>query len=196
MDPKLARLAPGLLIASPPLGDPNFDRAVILLASHTEEGALGFVVNRVAPVGLGALFGLAGYADMNDQDTTPVYLAGPVQRDSGWVVSREPFSPEEEGSLELDGRLWISSSKHALDSLAADVKSGRYRADRCVVTLGYSGWGPGQLEREIGAGAWLPAPFDPAILFEGSVESRWERAHALLGIMPVGGISMRMVGQA
>ncbi len=78
-----ATLAPGLLIASPPLGDPNFDRTVVLLAIHGEGGALGFVINRPAPMALGELLSFAGYGNTGGKDGSKVYLGGPVQPSSG-----------------------------------------------------------------------------------------------------------------
>ena len=95
MAKKSAELAPGYLIASPPLGDPNFDRTVVLLAVHGESGALGFVVNRVAPMPLGELLTLAGYADKGLKSAARVYLGGPVQPSSGWIVCDVPvLTPE------------------------------------------------------------------------------------------------------
>jgi putative transcriptional regulator len=67
---------------------------------------------------------------------------------------------------------------------------------RRTVLLGYSGWGPGQVEREIAAGAWLPVPMDEGILFDVAVEQRWEQAYALLGLSPVEVMSMRSIGEA
>ena len=72
----IGTLAPGFLIASPPLGDPNFDRTVVLLAVHSDSGALGFVINRVAPMTLGELLMFAGYGDAGSTDSSPVYLGG------------------------------------------------------------------------------------------------------------------------
>src|SRR5262245_5376348 len=89
-------LAPGFLIASPPLGDPNFDRTVVLLALHNEDGALGFVVNRVAPLSLGELLEQAGYKSGHD-DGSAVWLGGPVQPQSGWVVVDDPTLSTSDG---------------------------------------------------------------------------------------------------
>ena len=98
----LGSLAPGMLIAAPPLGDPNFDRTVVLLAVHGAEGALGFVVNRPAPMRLGELLVLAGYGDTGITDDTPVYLGGPVQPSSGWIVCLDPsLDPDESGVIAL-----------------------------------------------------------------------------------------------
>src|SRR5580693_7016392 len=102
----LASLAPGMLIAAPPLGDPNFDRTVVLLASHSDEGALGFVVNRTAPMTLGELFVLAGYGDAGITDETPVYLGGPVQPSSGWIVCLDPaLGAGDSGVIEVGDRV-------------------------------------------------------------------------------------------
>ena len=200
-----APLAPGFLIASPPLGDPNFDRTVVLLALHGDQGALGFVVNRAAPMSAGELLSLAGYGEEADErggeGGPPVYVGGPVQPSSGWVLTRDasPDAPARddagEGVLRIGDRIRITSSRQAFDLLARDVRAGAPTSDR-IVLLGYSGWGPGQLEGEIAGGAWLPVPFDDRILFDVAVGERWERAYALLGLTPAGMISMRSAGQA
>src|SRR3954469_26035173 len=80
---------PGFLIASPPLGDPNFDRTVVLLALHGDEGALGFVVNRKAQLRLGQVLSLAGLDADDECDACPVYLGGPVQPGSGWMIGTD-----------------------------------------------------------------------------------------------------------
>jgi len=200
MAKKSAELAPGFLIASPPLGDPNFDRTVVLLAVHGESGALGFVVNRVAPMGLGELLTLAGYADKGLKSGAPVYLGGPVQPSSGWILCDDPeLASEDDGVIPIGDRIRITSSREAFDSLARDMATlGAKSVDpkRRLVILGYSGWGPGQLEGEIASGAWLPVPFDEGILFDVEVADRWERAYALLGLTPAVMMSMRSVGDA
>jgi putative transcriptional regulator len=191
-------LAPGLLIASPPLGDPNFDRTVVLLAVHGESGALGFVVNRPAPMTLSELLSFAGYGS-ELTSTAPVYVGGPVQPSSGWILCVDPeLGAEEGGVIAVGSRLRVTSSRSAFDALAADVARGEIAADpkRRTVLLGYSGWGPGQLEREIASGAWLPVPLDERIVFDVAVEQRWEQAYALLGLSPVEVMSMRSIGEA
>src|SRR3954469_15907273 len=89
---------PGFLIASPPLGDPNFDRTVVLLAIHGDGGALGFVVNRAAPMKLGELLSFAGYGDAGAGDASTVFIGGPVQPSSGWIVCVDPtLGPDDNG---------------------------------------------------------------------------------------------------
>ena len=192
-------LAPGFLIASPPLGDPNFDRTVVLLAVHGESGALGFVVNRAAPLTLGELLSFAGYGADKVSAPAPVFVGGPVQPSSGWIlgVDLDVETPAE--IIRVGERVRITSSRDAFDTLARDVAElGPGAADpkRRIVLLGYSGWAPGQLEGEIAAGAWLPVPMDESILFDVAIDQRWEKAYALLGLTPAVGMSMRTVGSA
>ncbi|APR85832.1 Hypothetical protein A7982_11181 [Minicystis rosea] len=196
----LGSLAPGMLIASPPLGDPNFDRTVVLLAAHNDQGALGFVINRTAPVSLGELLTMAGYGDAGLRDSTPVYIGGPVQPSSGWIVLVDPaLEADDAGVIALGDRVRVTSSRNAFDALVKDVNERAPSADdpkRRMVMLGYSGWGPGQLEGEIAAGAWLPVPLDEEILFDVTLSQKWERAYALLGLTPAGVMTMRGVGEA
>lgn len=193
-------LAPGLLIASPPLGDPNFDRTVVLLALHGDEGALGFVINRPAPMTLGELMGFAGYRDANIESAATVFLGGPVQPSSGWILCVDPdLAAGEAGVIPVGERVRVTSSRAAFDAFARDLAERRgVEPDprRRTVLLGYSGWGPGQLEGEIAAGAWLPMPLDEAIVFDVAAPERWERAYARLGLTPAGVMSMRSVGEA
>jgi len=192
-------LAPGFLIASPPLGDPNFDRTVVLLAMHNDEGALGFVVNRVAPISLGEVLKLAGYRDLAWKDEGPVYLGGPVASTMGWILCVDPeLDGEQDGVLAVDSRIRVTSRRAAFDAFVHDRSAQPDEPDpkRRMVVLGYSGWAPGQLEREIAAGAWLPTPLDEGVLFDVDVNDRWEKAYALNGLSPVVMMSMRSVGEA
>ncbi|WP_437956065.1 YqgE/AlgH family protein [Sorangium sp. So ce119] len=198
MNSEASVLAPGFLIASPPLGDPNFDKTVVLLAVHSEGGALGFVVNRPAPMTLGELLSFAGYGS-DLKDPAPVYLGGPVQPSSGWILCLDPaLGAEESGVIPVGSRVRVTSSRTAFDALAADAVRGAAAEDprRRTVLLGYSGWGPGQLEREIAAGAWLPVPLDEGVLFDVDADRRWEQAYALLGLSPIEVMTMRTIGEA
>lgn len=204
-DAVMADLAPGFLIASPPLGDPNFERTVVLLALHNERGALGFVINRVAPLKLGEVMSMAGYGPRFGLLAGAVRVGGPVEPGSGWVLSgAADVEVAAEGMIEISPRVRISSSRDAFDALARDLSpvepDGAVDVDECVgrriVLLGYSGWGPGQLEGEIAQGAWLPAPFDERVLFDTALDAMWEATHALIGISPAMGMGMRTVGEA
>jgi putative transcriptional regulator len=205
-------LAPGFLIASPPLGDPNFDRTVVLLALHSDQGALGFVVNRLAPMSVTEFFGYAGYGSIGATDPMHVMIGGPVQPTSGWILCLDPGLAEADGGvIPVGERVRITSSRVAFDTLARDVRARDARSAGPIVTdprsravddkrrsvlLGYSGWGPEQLEGEIAAGAWLPVPLDEGVLFDVAIDERWEKAYALLGLTPAFGMSMRGGGAA
>jgi putative transcriptional regulator len=190
-------LAPGFLIASPPLGDPNFERTVVLLAVHGPRGALGFVINRVAPLKLGEVMGLAGYGPTPSAAPGDVLVGGPVEPGSGWVLSGDPaLAGAAPGAIDVSTEVTISSSRLVFDALARDLEGASASVGRRLVFLGYSGWGPGQLEGEIAHGAWLPAPFDAKVLFDVEVPQRWEAAFALLGVSPAMSIGMRTVGEA
>jgi len=188
-------LAPGFLIASPPLGDPNFDRTVVLLALHNDDGALGFVVNRRAQLTVGELLEHAGYGE-GYSDDSHVWVGGPVQPQSGWVVLEDAALEPGDGIIGVGDALRVSSSREVFDRLAEEVAGGELEGKRRMVLLGYSGWAPSQLESEIARGAWLPTPLDPAILFDVDAEQRWEQAYALLGLTPSHMMTMRSVGQA
>lgn len=199
MDTPRSALAPGFLIASPPLGDPNFDRTVVLLAMHGESGSLGFVINRLAPMGLGDLLGIAGYPDAHVKDASPVFLGGPVQPSSGWIVGIDLGGGADEGTIKLGERLCVTSSRTAFDELVHDLGArvpGAVDPKRRFVVLGYSGWGPGQLEGEIARGSWLPVRLDEPVIFDVDIADRWERAYALIGLTPAVMMTMRTVGEA
>ncbi|MFO0550037.1 MAG: YqgE/AlgH family protein [Polyangiaceae bacterium] len=203
-----AALAPGFLIASPPLGDPNFERTVVLLAMHGPQGALGFVINRIAPLVLGEVMSLAGYGQEWSHASGPVHSGGPVEPGSGWVLIGDPkIGGQPAGAIDVSPIVRISSSREAFDKLASDLgptlkgladkgKPTHVDIGRRLVFLGYSGWGPNQLETEIAHGAWLPAPFDEKLLFDVELDRRWEAAHALIGVAPAMGMAMRTIGEA
>jgi putative transcriptional regulator len=166
-------LAPGILIAVPQMDDPNFARSVVLLVEHNEAGAMGITFNRPSDVALqdiGKEHGMevhssAGYA----------FIGGPVQRERGFLVHRRP---EVGDSVELQDDVFLSVSTDALRTLLAGDPVA-YR-----LCLGYAGWGPGQLEREMVAGGWLNATISSKRIFDTPVEKIWEAAIRDLGIDP------------
>jgi len=172
-------LAPGFLLAAPPLQDPNFVKTVVLLVRHTTQGAMGMVVNRPGPRRLGELLQEAGIeTDGHALDRLPVCIGGPVAGESGWVVF-EGADPRGE-SFETVGSVRVSGSLEVFrDLLARDEGS-----DRVLFLLGYAGWGAGQLDEEVAAGAWIPIPMSEALLFDTPFEARWRTAFLSVGIDP------------
>jgi putative transcriptional regulator len=133
-------------------------------------------------------------------DGSTVFVGGPVQPSSGWILCLDPaLDADDNGVIPVGDRIRITSSRTAFDALVRDLEErspGAADPKRRMVLLGYSGWGPGQLEGEIAAGAWLPVPLDEDVLFHADLDEKWERAYARLGLTPAGVISMRSVGEA
>ena len=158
--------------------DPRFERTVIYICSHSPNGAMGIVINR--------LFEEANFLMMLEQlniETSsntphlPVYSGGPVETGRGFVL--HSIDIMREGSVAIDGTIALSATVEILQ-LIADGGG----PDRLLMALGYSGWGAGQLENEMKNNGWLTVPADEEILFEVDVGSKWERALAKIGISP------------
>lgn len=175
-------LAPGFLVASPALRDPNFDRSVVVLVEHGEDGSLGFVVNQPAPVSFEQVADLLGLSPSTDVgDGTPVYQGGPVAPQSGWILF-DPSDVTEEvlaDAVRIDERLAVSASRSLLDSIAAGEGPRRR-----LLALGYAGWGGGQLDGEFQRGVWIPVDLDDEIVFDVPAENRWHAALTSAGIDP------------
>jgi len=164
------------LIAMPSLNDPNFSRTVTLMCVHTEDGAMGLVINRPTDLRLGeVLEQMDLHSDDPGINSSPVLQGGPVQCERGFVLHRP--AGEWEATLLVGAELGIAASRDILAAVAA----GRGPAD-AVVLLGYAGWSAGQLEREVAENAWLSGPVDNAVIFETPFDLRWERAARLLGV--------------
>jgi putative transcriptional regulator len=164
------------LIAMPSLLDPNFFQAVTCICEHTLEGALGLVINRVLPELTGKMiFQELGLEPVPQMNTIPVYLGGPVHKGQIFILHGPPF--DWESFHPVTPSLALSNSKDILEALARGKGPESF-----LLALGCAGWGPGQLESEIMANAWLTCPVDEAILFETRMDQRWEEAAKLLGV--------------
>ena len=170
------------LIAMPGMGDDNFTGAVIYLCEHTENGALGLVINKPIDIKLKNLFAKVELSlDSPALADQPVYFGGPVQTERGFVLherigdAHSPYS----STLSIPGGLEMTTSKDVLEALSAGAGP-----KRLLVTLGYSGWAAGQLEEELGRNGWLTVDATPDIIFDTPVEQRDNRAVALVGFDP------------
>lgn len=168
------------LIAMPgKVGDP-FEGAVVYLCEHTEKGALGLVINRPIDIKLKNLFEKVDLSlERDDLAETPVYFGGPVQTERGFVL-HEPLDAEGghyNSSLKIPGGLEMTTSKDVLEALSQGAGP-----KKILVTLGYSGWGAGQLEDEMVRNNWINVSATPEIIFDTPVEQRFDRALSLLGI--------------
>jgi putative transcriptional regulator len=168
-------LAPGFLIAVPQLLDPNFHKSVVLLLQQSEEGALGVVINSESPLLLRDLCEDHSIEYSGDPGKL-VRTGGPVQPEQGLVLYGDEHE-DPEGREVLDG-LHVSASRATLERLC-HLKEARFH---CY--SGYAGWGPGQLEREIGEGSWIIAPVDPDLVFGRTPEEIWTGSLHAIGIDP------------
>jgi putative transcriptional regulator len=182
--PTPAGLAPGFLVASPTLRDPNFAGSLVLVAEHHGEGALGFVVNRPAPLGVAeVLDGLDGAlrrdAEATGRSSGPVLIGGPVQPERLWILFRAAPGDDLTGAVAVGDELALGGSREVLEALVRERPTVPF-----VLLLGYAGWAPLQAESEIAAGAWVPMPLASDLVFDVPLEKRWEVAVRRLGLDP------------
>ena len=178
-------IEPGLLLAAPRMGDPNFEGTVVLLGAHEEGGSLGWTVNGVTLADAADIVRATGIVSAGDKLPTafdgPALSGGPVSPESVWILYRRVEGAEAlPGSIVVGDDIGVTSSMDALRSLIAGHGPRELR-----LLIGYAGWGPGQLEHEISKGAWLPTAADAKLLFDGTPETLWQRAYAgAIGTIP------------
>jgi len=164
------------LIAMPGLKDPNFSRTVTYVCEHTEQGAMGIVINRPMDIRLGQVLEQLDIESVDEEAArVPVYLGGPVQTDRGFVIHSGP--DRFDSTLVVTPDIRVTTSRDVLEAIACGEGP-----PRRLVALGYAGWGGGQLEDEMSANAWLSGPADADILFQLPSGQRWQAAAQLLGI--------------
>jgi len=152
-----------LLVATPLLGDPNFDRAVILVLEHSDEGALGLVLNR--PSGLDVIEPLPEWGRYTRQPEV-VFVGGPVSRNSVIALARLGGDIPSSAWEQVLGPVGVLDLSHDPDLLGGSL-------DAVRVFAGYAGWGPAQLEEEVGEGAWFVVTADPADAFTDDPAHLW-----------------------
>jgi putative transcriptional regulator len=170
------------LIAMPGMGDGTFAGAVVYLCEHTEKGALGLVINKPIDIKLKNLFEKVELSlDREDLAEAPVFFGGPVQIERGFVLHERlgESGGHYNSSLQIEGGLEMTTSKDVLEAISNGAGP-----KKLLVTLGYSGWGAGQLEEELGRNGWLNVNAEPAIIFDTPIEQRYEKALSLLGVDP------------
>jgi putative transcriptional regulator len=172
------------LVAMPSLTDPNFGGAVIYVAEHTPKGAMGLVVNRPSDMSVSDLLSridldASKVRDQKASGSDSVYLGGPVNTDRGFVL-HEPAG-KWSSTLLLSDTLGLTSSRDILEACAQGQGP-----KRMFVSLGYAGWGEGQLDQELAANAWLTVPaHDLSLVFDVPAEQRFAYAFSLLGVDPI-----------
>jgi len=172
-------LAGQLLIAMPQMQDPRFQRSVILMCAHNEEGAMGIVVNRLLDqFDLTELMRQLGIAAQGLRGRKRVHFGGPVEGGRGFVLHSPDYV--EASTLVVADVFALTATLEILRAIG--------RGDgprRSFLALGYSGWGPGQLDAEIQANGWLTVAPDDDIVFGAALDDKWQRALAKLGVHPL-----------
>lgn len=168
-----------LLIAMPGMGDPRFEKAVILLCAHSDDGAMGLMVNKPATD--------LKFVDLLDQLGIPkggsdtdirVYFGGPVENGRGFVLHSADYD-RSETTLTVDGQFCMTATVEILEHIVNGEGP-----ERSLLALGYAGWGPGQLESEILQNGWLTCDASADLVFSGESGSKWERALGTIGVDP------------
>lgn len=170
------QIAPGLLLAMPQLGDPNFFRAVVLMIEHGESGSFGLIVNRRTELHVREVLSGLGITWAGASDAV-VWQGGPVMPQSGWLV-HEPTEVLDADSVAVAPGIVLSTSNEQLHELASSPP------EQLRFVMGYSGWGAGQLESELSEGVWLAAEATARVVFETPPEEMWQVAIRSLGIDP------------
>jgi putative transcriptional regulator len=166
-----------LLVAMPGITDPRFDRTVIFMCSHSAEGAMGLVINRQFQ-GLD-FHALLDQLDLDSDSAAnrPVYAGGPVETGRGFVLHSSDF--RQDSTLMVAGDVALTATVDILKALAEGAGP-----KNSLIALGYAGWAPGQLDRELTRNGWLTTPASHSLLFDTADQDKWPRALAALGIDP------------
>ena len=164
-----------LLIASAQIGDPRFYHAVVLLLRHDKDGAFGIVINHpVAEQTIAQLLESAGDEGAGVEGSIRVFKGGPVQPELGFLIHSAEHRRTE--TMTVDGKVAMTASKDALRDIGQHKGPQKY-----LFALGYTGWGPGQLEAEIARNDWFTMQEDPALVFDEDRDAVWDKALARRG---------------
>ncbi|MDA0149929.1 YqgE/AlgH family protein [Vibrio sp. LaRot3] len=168
------------LVAMPGMKDPYFQRSVIYVCEHNEDGAMGLMINSPIEVTIGKMLEKVDVQPVHPQLRTeklemPVLNGGPVSEDRGFILHQP--KDRYESSIQMTEQIMVTTSKDILSVLGTEAEPNQY-----IVALGYSGWEPGQLETELAENSWLTIEADPDIMFETPVKERWQKAVQMLGI--------------
>lgn len=174
-------LAGKLLIAMPGLGDMRFRRSVILICAHSDEGAMGLIINKPASeMSFSGLLDHLGISPAGGGRDIRVHFGGPVERGRGFVLHSDEWSGGADPGMQVPGGYRMTATLDILEALATGGGP-----ERALLALGYSGWGPGQLEGEIQRNDWLVCDPGAELVFSPEDPAKWAGALRLLGIDPV-----------
>lgn len=164
------------LIAMPQLEDPNFFHTVTYICEHSDDGAMGIVINRPMELHLADIFEQLKIPIASEKvSEQPVYIGGPVQSDRGFVL--HDSNSDWASTLRVTPQISVTTSLDILEAIAAGKGP-----EQNLVALGYASWGAGQLESELAQNAWLSGPAESDIIFKRASKERWQAAADLLGV--------------
>ncbi len=175
-----------MLVAMPSMNDKRFERSVIYLCAHSEEGAMGIVVNRIAE--------LIDFAELLEQlsldnekegvegdggeNTPQVLRGGPVEPGRGFVLHSSDYF-KSDCTLPISENVCLTATLDILKAIAQGTGP-----ENSILALGYSGWAPGQLEEEIQMNGWLNCPADQELIFGRNLDNKYDQALAKIGVDP------------
>ena len=165
------------LIAMPSLNDTLFSGSLIYLCEHSENGAMGLIINKPSPVPMDVVFAGTGKATPLRFHEQFVMMGGPIQTERGFVL-HTPVG-DWQNSMAVTGDIALTTSRDIIDGLQSDGQ-----VAGAMVSIGYAGWSAGQLEQEIAQNSWLAVSADRQILFQMPPEQRYRAAFAKLGLRP------------
>nr|WP_319248383.1 YqgE/AlgH family protein [uncultured Celeribacter sp.] len=168
-----------LLIAMPGIGDPRFENAVVFVCAHSDEGAMGLTINKASQeISVRDVFEQLEIHPSTHMQPLQVHLGGPVELGRGFVLHSSDYVADH-ASMEVDERFAMTASRDIL----RDMAQGDGPVAR-LLCLGYTGWGPGQLENEIAENGWLTCDASPELVFGTPDGGKWEAALLSLGVSP------------
>ena len=169
-----------LLIAMPGMGDPRFEASVVFLCSHSDEGAMGLIVNKPAPeVPLTELLEQLDIAPAAPGLDRPVHFGGPVEGGRGFVLHSPDYGSQIH-TLQVTPEIGMTATLDVLEDIGRGAGP-----EKALMLLGYAGWRPGQLESELGQNGWLTADASADLVFEVPDDRKWGAALKTLGVEPV-----------
>lgn len=169
-----------LLIAMPGMSDPRFEHSVVYMCAHSDEGAMGLIVNKPATdVRFADLLDQLGITTDKAARDIRVHIGGPVEHGRGFVLHSADYQSDS-GTLEVDPHTSMTGTLDVLEDIANGTGP-----SISMLALGYSGWGPGQLENEIVQNGWLSCDARDDIVFGRANEFKWTAALKSMGIDPV-----------
>ncbi|WP_407716618.1 YqgE/AlgH family protein [Mangrovibrevibacter kandeliae] len=183
-DDEVPSLEGHFLIAMPGMEDERFARSVVYICAHSPNGAMGFVINKSQPMSFAALLTQLGIVESEDDIRLPghgreisVCAGGPVEKGRGFVLHSSDY--DSESTVAVDEAIALTPTLDILKAISEGIGP-----RVAMMALGYAGWGEGQLEAEIAANGWLTCKADQAIIFDADLDTKYNRALALLGVDP------------